>query len=89
MLTLIKRCPEYTGGCKAYCQELYDDHVIYFSPTNPATIDDNWFVRTKPWYDRKERGLQEGQPVSIHYWAIDQDKFIGEFQLRTEFPEKS
>ena len=32
--------------------------------------------------------MVEGQPVSFHYWAIDNGKFIGEFQLRTEFPEK-
>ena len=30
----------------------------------------------------------EGQPVSFHYWAIEDGKFIGEFQLRTEFPQK-
>ena len=30
----------------------------------------------------------EGQPVSFHYWAVDNGKFIGEFELRMEFPEK-
>ena len=30
----------------------------------------------------------EGQPVSFHYWAVDDGRFIGEFQLRTEFPPK-
>ena len=88
MVQLIKRCPEYVMGYKAYCQELYDNHVTYFRPTNPKNIDDEWFFRTKSWYDRKEQGLVEGQPVSYHYWAIDNGKFIGEFQLRTEFPEK-
>lgn len=29
-----------------------------------------------------------GQSISIHYWAIDNDRFIGEFQLRTRFTEK-
>ena len=88
MVKLIKRCPEYVMVYKEYCQELYDNHVIYFRPTNPKNIDDEWFFRTKSWYDRKEQGLVEGQPVSFHYWAIDNGKFIGEFQLRTEFPEK-
>lgn len=88
MLKLIKRCPEYTTGYKEYCQELYDNHVIYFRPTNPKSIDDDWFFRTQTWYDKKEKGLIEGQPVSFHYWAIADGKFIGEFQLRTEFPEK-
>lgn len=88
MVQLIKRCPEYVMGYKEYCQELYDNHVTYFRPTNPRNIDDEWFFRTKSWYDRKEQGLVEGQPVSFHYWAIDNGKFIGEFQLRTEFPEK-
>ena len=88
MVQLTKRCPEYVMGYKEYCQELYDNNVIYFRPTNPKNIDDEWFFRTKSWYDRKEQGLVEGQPDSFHYWAIDNGKFIGEFQLRTEFPEK-
>ena len=88
MLQLIKRCPEYALGYKAYCQELYDHNVIYFRPSNPSTIDEDWFFRTKPWYDMKEKGFIEGQPRSFHYWAIDDGKFIGEFQLRTEFTEK-
>ena len=88
MMELIKRCPEYVRGYKEYCQELYDNQVTYFRPTNPKSIDDEWFIRTKSWYDRKEQGLVEGQPVSFHYWAIDNGKFIGELQLRTEFPEK-
>ena len=45
-------------------------------------------MSTKDWYDRKEKGLVEGQPVSFHYWAVDDGRFIGEFQLRTEFPQK-
>ena len=88
MVELIKRCPEYVAGYKEYCQELYDHQVTYFRPTNPKTIDDDWFFRTKSWYDRNEQGLAEGQPVSFHYWAIDNGKFIGEFQLRTQFTEK-
>ncbi len=88
MLKLIKRCPEYVLGYKEYCQEQYDNNVIYFRPTNPNSIDENWFSRTKSWYDKKEKGLIDGQPVSFHYWAVDNGKFIGEFQLRTQFPEK-
>ena len=67
---------------------MYDNNIIYFRPTNPNNIDEDWFVRTKSWYDKKEKGLIEGQPISFHYWAVDDGKFIGEFQLRTEFPEK-
>ena len=47
MVQLIKRCPEYMMGYKAYCQELYDNHVTYFRPTNPKNIDDEWFFQTK------------------------------------------
>ncbi len=88
MLQLIRRCPEYVSGYREYCRELYDNQIVYFRPTNPASIDDNWFFRTKPWYDKKEKGLIEGQAISFHYWAIDEGKFIGEFQLRTQFTEK-
>ena len=88
MLQLIKRSPEYVNGYKAYCQEAFDNNVIYFIPTNPIKIDDEWFFRTKTLYENKEKGLVEGQPISFHYWAVDGDKFIGEFQLRTEFTEQ-
>ena len=88
MLKLIKRCPEFVGGYKGYCQESYDNNVIYFRPTDPKLIDDGWFDRTKAWYDKKENGQIEGQPISFHFWAVDGEKFIGEFQLRTEFPTK-
>ena len=88
MLQLIRRCPEYTAGYKEYCRELYDNHVVYFRPTNPDSIDDNWFFRTKPWYDRKEQCLLEGLSIGFHYWAVDNGRFIGEFQLRTQFTEK-
>ena len=88
MLQLIKRCPEYAEGYKAYCREAYDHNVVFFRPSNPKYLVDDWFERTKDWYDRKEKGLVEGQPVSFHYWAVDDGRFIGEFQLRTEFPPK-
>ena len=48
MLRLIKRCPAYMAGYKEYCQELYDNGVLYFRPTDPSRIDDGWFERTKP-----------------------------------------
>ena len=88
MLELIKRSPAYVDGYREYCSELYDHGVVWFRPTDPAFIDDTWFARTESWYSRKEQGLIEGQPKSIHYWAIDGDRFIGEFQLRTEFPPR-
>ncbi len=88
MLQIIKRSPEYTSGYKEYCKELYDNHVIYFRPTNPDSIDEDWFARTKHWYDKKEQGLIDGQPAGYNYWVVDDGRFIGEFQLRTEFTTK-
>ena len=58
MLQLIRRCPEYVSGYREYCRELYDNQIVYFRPTNPTSIDDNWFFRTKPWYEKKEKGLR-------------------------------
>lgn len=88
MLKLIKRCPEYVSGYREYCQEMYDSGVPYFRPTNPSFIDEDWFDRTKPWYDKKEQGLLPGAARGYHFWAVDGDRFIGEFQCRTEFTEK-
>ena len=86
MLELIKRCPEYVCGYREYCQEAFDNNVIYFRPTNPKLIDDEWFSRTKNLYDKKETG--QIQPISFHFWAVDGEKFIGEFQLRTELTQE-
>lgn len=88
MLQLIKRSPDYVAGYREYCREVYDSGVLYFRPTNPESIDDGWFARTKPLYDKKEQGLLAGYPKGFHYWAVDGDRFVGEFQLRTEFPER-
>lgn len=88
MLKLIRRNLMFLSGYKEYCQEFYDHNIIYFRPTNPERIDETWFERTANWYDKKELGLIPDQPVSFHYWAVDGDRFIGEFQLRTELTEK-
>ena len=88
MLKLIRRNPMFLSGYKEYCQEFYDHNIIYFRPTNPERIDETWFERTANWYAKKELGLIPDQPVSFHYWAVDGDRFIGEFQLRTELTEK-
>ena len=88
MLQLIKRCAEFVSGYKEYCQEMYDNGVIFFRPTPPETIDEGWFDRTKPWYDQREQGLLPGVARSCHYWAVDGDRFIGEFQCRLDFTEK-
>lgn len=89
MLQLIKRCPEYTQAYKEYCQELYDHNVVYFRPSNPNNIDDDWFSRTKSWYARKEKGLVDGQPVGFHYWAVDDGKFLVNSNLEQSLPKKS
>ena len=88
MLRLIRRCPEYAEGYKTYCREFHEHNIVFFRPTNPEYLDEDWFSRTKSWYDLKERGLVEGQPAGFHYWAVDDGRFIGEFQLRTEFSPK-
>ena len=86
MLELMKRCPEYVYGYKQYCQEAFDNNIIYFRPTDPKQIDEEWFHRTKNWYDKKETG--QIKPISFHFWAVDGEKFIGEFQLRTELTQE-
>ena len=88
MLTLIHRNPSYVKGYKEYCREFYDKGVLWFQPTNPERIDENWFERTADWYAKKEQGLAPGCPKSFHYWAVDGDKFIGEFQLRPDLTDE-
>lgn len=88
MLEIIWGNVIYVDGYKKYCQEFWNHDICYFRPTNPAMIDETWFERTKSWYDKKELGLIPDQPISFHYWVVDGDNFIGEFQLRTELSEK-
>jgi predicted acetyltransferase len=88
MLTLIKRDSAYVSGYKEYCREFHDNNVLSFRPTNPDKIDENWFERTLGWYAKKEQGLVPNYPKGFHYWAIDGEKFIGEFQLRTELTDE-
>lgn len=88
MLKVIRRDPLYMKGYKEYCQEFYDNNITWFKPTNPERIDEHWFERTADWYAKKEQGLVPGYPKGFHYWAVDDDKFIGEFQLRTELTDE-
>ena len=88
MLKLIKRSPFFVSGYKEYCQEFYDNNILTFRPTNPERIDETWFERTFDWYAKKELGLIPDYPKGFHYWAVDGDKFIGEFQLRTELTDE-
>lgn len=69
---------------KEYCQEFYDNHIVTFVPTNPERIYENWYERTAGWYARKELESFDGYARSVHFWAIDDGKLIGEFQLRLE-----
>ena len=87
MIKLIPRDKAFLQGYKEYCQEFYDNNIFTFRPTNPKNIDENWFERTSEWYEKKEKGIVEGYPKSFHYWAIDNDKFIGEFQLRPDLDD--
>ena len=88
MLAFLKRDPRFMQGYKEYCQEFYDNNIFWFQPTNPKRIDENWFERTFDWYDKKEQGKIPDYPKSLHYWAVDEDMFIGEFQLRPELTEE-
>lgn len=87
MLKVIPRNQSFVVGYKEYCQEFYDHHIVTFVPTNPERIDENWFERTAAWYARKERESFDGYARGVHFWAIDDSKFIGEFQLRLELNE--
>ncbi|MBO4384610.1 MAG: GNAT family N-acetyltransferase [Clostridia bacterium] len=88
MLELIRRSPEFVEGYRQYCLELYKNNVVFFKPTDPRFIDDGWFLRTKPIYDKKETSPLPGESRSFHYWAVDGKRFIGELQIRTEFSER-
>lgn len=87
MIQLIHRTPSFVKGYKEYCQEFYDNNILTFRPTNPKYIDEDWFERTARFYEQMEQGTCPGSPKSLHYWAVDGDRFIGEFQLRPELTD--
>jgi len=88
MLQVIPRDKSFVAGYKAYCREFHDNHIQTFVPMHPDKIDDGWFDRTAAWYARKERESFDGYPKGVHYWAVDGERFIGEFQLRLELTEQ-
>ena len=60
MLQLIKRCPEYAEGYKSYCQEAYDHNIVFFRPSKPKYLVDDWFERTK---ECKKEAVKPPPPV--------------------------
>lgn len=83
-MKLISRNKKYLEGYKDYCQEFYDNNIITFKPANPDIVNLEWFENSLDWYTRKEQGLIPGQPKSICYWAVEEENFIGEFQVRPD-----
>lgn len=79
-MELVLRNEKYFEQYREYCKEFYEHNIIYFRPTNPAKMDDDWFKRTKEWYDNRMSG--NIYPHCLYYYAVEKDRFIGEFQLR-------
>lgn len=50
MLSLIHRDSSYMQGYKEYCQEYWDENIVWFRPTNPKSISDDWFEKAADWY---------------------------------------
>ena len=88
MIKLVSRSEAYLSGYKDYCQEFFEYKIKTFKPMNPEKVSIKWFRETLDWYKKRELGSIDGQPQSIKLWAIDDTKFIGEFQLRTELTEE-
>lgn len=84
-MKLVLRDKKYFEQYREYCREFHEHNIIYFRPTNPEFLDDNWFERTKEWYDNKMSGKE--YPQSLYYYAVENEKFIGEFQLRLVLDE--
>ncbi len=88
MLKLIARNELFLNQYKEYCQEFHDHKIDTFIPMRPEKVTKKWFRDTLDYYLRREQGLIEGQPKSICLWAVDDSKFIGEFQLRPDLNER-
>ncbi len=88
MLKLVSRNEQLLNGYKEYCQEFHDKKVSTFIPMKPENVSLEWFRNSLPWYQKRSQGLIEGHARSIHLWAVDENRFIGEFQLRTDLTDE-
>jgi len=80
---VIKPNEKYLDEYLAACKESYDYDVKEWMPVELDDFD-NWKTRALRLCEMLEcgDGLPEGIPRMITYWCVEQDKFIGEIQIR-------
>ena len=88
-MRLIKPIEKYFDEFLAACNESIDNDVTEWMPLQKDELD-TWKDSALKRYEMLEtgEGLPEGIPKMVTYWCIENDKFIGEIQIRPYITEE-
>jgi predicted acetyltransferase len=82
-MDIIKPRSEYFEEYLNACQESYDNNIVDWMPFNPKNYE-QWKECILELYENYENGINipENLPRTYTYWCIEENKLIGEIQLR-------
>lgn len=82
-MDFIKPNETYIDEYLLACKESHDHDVKEWTPVEPADFE-NWKTGAMQRYRMLESGdgLPDGIPRMITYWCVDDERFIGEIQIR-------
>jgi predicted acetyltransferase len=89
MVNIMKPKKEYFDEYLAACKESYDNNIKEWMPFHPDDYE-KWKEYILVAYNNYEKGenIPAGMPRTYTYWCIENEKFVGEIQLRPYLTEE-
>ena len=86
-MDFIKPNEHYLDEYLRACKESYDNNVTEWMPVDLDNFE-GWKEKALYLYEMLEsgEGLPAGIPRMITYWCVDNDRFVGEVQIRPYIP---
>lgn len=83
IMKFIKPSAKYIDEYLAACKESIDNNIKEWIPVEEDRFE-SWKMRALSLYEMLEsgNGLPDGVPRMITYWCVEENKFIGEIQIR-------